>query len=72
MAAEWLALQDDEAGWSTNSRHEIVRDASHYIQFDRPDVVVRAVHDVVNAARSSHRLPQRLSPFVQAARNTSP
>jgi pimeloyl-ACP methyl ester carboxylesterase len=70
--AEWLALQDEEAGWSTNSRHEVIRDASHYIQFDRPDLVVRAVRDVVHAVRSSRRLPQRLSPFVQAARNASP
>jgi pimeloyl-ACP methyl ester carboxylesterase len=68
--AEWLALQDEEAGWSTNSRHEVVR-ASHYIQFDRPDVVVRAVRDVVHAVRRSRRVPQRLSPCVQAVRNAA-
>ena len=31
MRAAWAALQDDEATWSSQSRHEIVRDASHYI-----------------------------------------
>ena len=51
--AAWIALQDEIAGWSTNSRHELVRDSSHYIQFDRPDVVTRAVREVVDSIRSS-------------------
>lgn len=49
--AAWLALQDDEATWSRNGRHEVVSDASHYIQFDRPDVVIRAVREVVARVR---------------------
>ncbi len=28
----WLALHDDEARWSTRSRHQVVSDAKHYIQ----------------------------------------
>lgn len=28
-------------------RHELVPGAGHYIQCDRPDVVIRAVRDVV-------------------------
>ena len=51
--AAWIALQDEIAGWSTDSRHELVRDSSHYIQFDRPDVVTRAVREVVDSIRSS-------------------
>jgi pimeloyl-ACP methyl ester carboxylesterase len=51
MQAAWKTLQDDEATWSSQSRHEMVRDASHYIQFDRPDVVIRAVREVVARAR---------------------
>jgi pimeloyl-ACP methyl ester carboxylesterase len=47
----WLALQEDEATWSRASRHEVVPDASHYIQFDRPDVVIRAVREVVSHLR---------------------
>lgn len=47
----WQALQDDEASWSTRSRHELFPEAGHYIQFDRPDVVIKAVTDVVNLVR---------------------
>jgi pimeloyl-ACP methyl ester carboxylesterase len=47
MQVLWKQLQADQATWSTRSRHEIVPDASHYIQFDRPDVVIKAVHEVV-------------------------
>jgi pimeloyl-ACP methyl ester carboxylesterase len=50
---EWNALQTEEAGWSTNSRHEVFPDATHYIQMDRPDAVIRAVRDVVEAVRTS-------------------
>ena len=49
--AAWRALQDDEATWSRDRRHEVVADASHYIQFDRPDVVIRAVRAVVARVR---------------------
>jgi pimeloyl-ACP methyl ester carboxylesterase len=51
----WRALQDDEATWSTHSRHQVVADASHYIQFDRPDVVIAAVEEVVAAVRAKRR-----------------
>lgn len=47
LATTWRELHDDEATWSRKSRHEIVPDASHYIQFDRPDVVIRAVREVI-------------------------
>jgi pimeloyl-ACP methyl ester carboxylesterase len=50
--ASWRELQDDEATWSSHSRHEIVTDSSHYIQFDRPDVVIKAVREVVNDVRA--------------------
>ncbi len=53
LLAVWLRLQTDEATWSTNSRQEILKDASHYIQFDRPDAVIRAVRHVVGAVRQS-------------------
>ena len=52
MQAAWKTLQDDEATWSSQSRHEMVRDASHYIQFDRPDVVIGAVREVVMRVRT--------------------
>ena len=56
LEAAWQRLQDDESRWSTKSRHELVRDASHYIQFDRPDVVIVAVREVVGRARDGRTL----------------
>lgn len=53
MQALWKQLQADQATWSTRSRHEIVPDASHYIQFDRPDVVIKAVREVVMDVRKT-------------------
>ena len=44
-------LHDDQTSWSRQGRHELVPDAGHYIQFDRPDVVVRATREVVDAVR---------------------
>ena len=48
----WLKMHDEEASWSSRSRHEIVTDATHYIQIDRPDVVIRAVREVVDSVRA--------------------
>jgi pimeloyl-ACP methyl ester carboxylesterase len=52
MQAAWRTLQGDEATWSSRGRHELVRDASHYIQFDRPDLVIGAVREVVARVRA--------------------
>ncbi len=52
VQAAWKELHDDEASWSHHSRHQLVPDATHYIQFDRPDVVIAAVKEVVNDVRS--------------------
>jgi pimeloyl-ACP methyl ester carboxylesterase len=46
-------LQDDQTSWSRRGRHELVPDASHYIQFDRPDVVIRATREVVAEVRAA-------------------
>jgi pimeloyl-ACP methyl ester carboxylesterase len=46
LFAAHLALAADMATWSTRGRLAIVADASHYIQLDRPDVVVAAVDEV--------------------------
>ena len=47
----WVALQDDEASWSSRSQHQVLPDAHHYIQFERPDAVIRAVRSVVDSVR---------------------
>jgi pimeloyl-ACP methyl ester carboxylesterase len=52
MQAAWAKLQADAATWSREGRHVMVRDASHYIQFDRPDVVIGAVREVVMRVRT--------------------
>ena len=52
MRAEWKLLHDDEASWTTHSRHELVPDATHYIQLDRPDIVIKAVREVVGTVRN--------------------
>lgn len=58
--AMWQAMHDDEASWSTRSRHQVLPDASHFIQFDRPDVVIAAVRDVVDQVRAGPRpTPQK-------------
>lgn len=51
--AAWDTLQADEATWSVAGRRERVPNASHYIQFDRPDAVIAAVRDVVARVRGS-------------------
>jgi pimeloyl-ACP methyl ester carboxylesterase len=50
----WKEMHDEEASWSLNSRHQLVPDADHYIQFDRPDIVIDAVRSVVSKVRA-HR-----------------
>src|SRR5258706_5042817 len=50
--ALWRSLHDEEASWSSRSRHQLVDDATHYIQFDRPDVVITAVRSVVDSVRA--------------------
>lgn len=51
LYAATVAMENDEATWSRHSRHESVV-ASHYIQVDRPDVVIAAVRDVVTRVRA--------------------
>jgi pimeloyl-ACP methyl ester carboxylesterase len=53
MQTLWNELQADLATYSTHSRHEIVPDASHLIQFERPDVVIKAVREVVMDVRQT-------------------
>lgn len=47
----WTKLHEDEAAWSTHSRHQLLPDSGHYIQFTRPEVVIAAVLEVVNNVR---------------------
>ena len=49
---EWFELQRDLATLSEASEWEVVEDAGHFIQHDRPDAVVQAVRRVVESTRS--------------------
>ncbi len=49
----WKVLQEEEATWSFNSRHLLLPDAGHYIQFDRPDTVISAIQWVVDQVREN-------------------
>lgn len=58
VAAEermWQALQADQAGLVANSRHVAAERSGHYIQQDRPDLVIDAVRQVVEAVRNPAR-----------------
>jgi pimeloyl-ACP methyl ester carboxylesterase len=52
MQSIWLKLHDDETSWSTHSRQQLVPDSTHYIQFYRPDIVIAATKEVVDAVRA--------------------
>ena len=52
LRAASKALHMSQSSWSSKGRHELVPDATHYIQLDRPDVVIRAVREVVTAVRA--------------------
>ncbi|WP_428684950.1 alpha/beta fold hydrolase [Sphingopyxis sp.] len=49
---EWKTLHAEQAAFSTRGRQQLVPDATHYIQVDRPDVVIAAVKEVVDEVRA--------------------
>jgi pimeloyl-ACP methyl ester carboxylesterase len=51
MNDEWAKMQEELSHLSTHGTQQIVRNSTHYIQLDRPEVVVDAVHGVVNQVR---------------------
>jgi pimeloyl-ACP methyl ester carboxylesterase len=51
LQAASRALHEDQAARWRRGQHIVVPDASHYIQFDRPDAVIRAIRDVVHSIR---------------------
>ena len=47
----WQQMQTELAQLSTRGTQMIAKGSGHYIQLDRPDVVIEAVHKVVDQAR---------------------
>lgn len=52
MIDVWRELHNDMASWSSRSTHQTFDDASHYIQFDRPDAVIAAIRQVAETVRA--------------------
>jgi pimeloyl-ACP methyl ester carboxylesterase len=46
-------MQEEFTAWSSQSQYQMISDSGHYIQFDRPDVVIAAVRSVVDKVRSN-------------------
>jgi pimeloyl-ACP methyl ester carboxylesterase len=53
MNEAWEKMQEELAHLSTRGTQTIARGSSHYIQLDRPDIVIEAVHTVLDQARQS-------------------
>jgi pimeloyl-ACP methyl ester carboxylesterase len=48
----WQQMQKELAQLSTRGTQRIAKGSGHYIQLDRPDLVIEAVHTVVDRART--------------------
>jgi pimeloyl-ACP methyl ester carboxylesterase len=49
----WEKMQEELAQLSTRGSQTIAKNSSHYIQIDRPDIVIEAVRNVVEQARAA-------------------
>ena len=49
----WEKMQEELAHLSTRGTQTIAKNSAHYIQIDRPDVVIEAVRSVVDQARAA-------------------
>ena len=50
--ALWVQMQNEEASWSSRSQHQLVPESGHYIQFEKPNVVIAAVRSVIDSVRA--------------------
>lgn len=58
----WVELHDDIAALSTRGVNEIVPGAGHYIQLDKPDVVIDAIRHVIDAVRADDHASTAVHP----------
>jgi pimeloyl-ACP methyl ester carboxylesterase len=56
--AVWQQMQEELAHLSTKGTQMIVKNSGHYIQLDRPEVVIEAVRKVVDQARQAQSAPE--------------
>jgi len=53
----WETMQEDLAHLSTRGAQTVAKNSGHYIQIDRPDVVIDAVRRIVEQARGTQPKP---------------
>jgi len=54
----WQQMQEELAQLSTRSKRVVARNSGHYIQLDRPDLVIEAVRSVVEQERQAQPVPE--------------
>lgn len=54
----WAQMQEELSHLSSRSTHLTAKSSGHYIQIDRPEVVIEAVRRVVDQARSAQSVPE--------------
>ncbi len=59
----WTEMQEELRGLSSRSKRIVAKGSDRYVQIYRPELVVAAVHEVVNAARGS--TPFRADPETE-------
>ena len=58
----WEKMQEEMAHLSTRGTQTIAKNSSHYIQIDRPEVVIDAVRGVVEQARAAQPVSSSSKP----------
>ena len=56
-------MQEELAHLSTRGTQTIAKNSAHYIQFDRPEIVIDAVKTILDQARNSTDQTQAPQPF---------
>ncbi len=51
MRKQYLVFQRELAALSTRSTHQVVDDSHHFIHKEQPEVVIRAIKNVVDQSR---------------------
>ncbi len=54
----WEKMQEELAHLSTRGTQTIAKNSAHYIQIDRPDIVIEAVHNIVDQAQANLGTPK--------------
>jgi pimeloyl-ACP methyl ester carboxylesterase len=63
---DWIGFHNALARLSSDSVHVIAVGSGHAVHVDKPDIVVRAIEEVVTAVRTGKRLPSCASTFASA------